>query len=114
MSTINNHVNLDAKFQQGVQLQQNGNLKDAEYSYLDILKTHPLHPGANTMLGIIYIQTGRENEGVKLLEVSLTQDVKQFWAHNALGVGLLNLKKYQLLDIYFSGIITTQQAPLFE
>jgi len=105
MSTINNHVNLDAKFQQGVQLQQNGNLKDAEYSYLDILKTHPLHPGANTMLGIIYIQTGRENEGVKLLEVSLTQDVKQFWAHNALGVGLLNLKKYQLAVSSFNRAI---------
>jgi len=105
MDSKNNQVELDAKFQQAVQLQQNENLRDAESIFKDILEIQPLHIGTNTMLGIIYIQTGRENEGVKLLEMSLNQDEKQFWAHNAHGVGLLNLKEYKLAALSFNRAI---------
>jgi len=99
MSSKNNQAELAVKFQQAVQLQQNANLQDAETIYKDILKIYPLHTGANTMLGIIYVQTSRDNDGVRLLEASLIEDAKQFWAHNALGVGLFNLKKYDLAVI---------------
>jgi len=105
MDSKNDQVELSVKFQQAVQLQQNGNPQDAEPTYKDILEIQPLHIGANTMLGIIYIQTGRENEGVKLLEVSLNKDEKQFWAHNAHGVGLLNLKEYKLAALSFNRAI---------
>ena len=105
MNSKNNQVELDAKFQQAAQLHHNGNLHDAEPIYKDILEMHGLHTGANTMLGIIYIQTERENEGLKLLKVSLNQDAKQFWAHNALGVGLLNLKQYKLAASSFNRAI---------
>ena len=105
MSNENDQEELNAKFQQAVELQQNGNSKDAVPTYKYILKIEPLHTGANTMLGIIYIQTGQENEGLKLLELSLTQDSKQFWAHNAYGVGLLNLKQYKLATLSFNRAI---------
>ena len=105
MSNENDQEELNAKFQQAVELQQNGNSKDAEPTYKYILQIEPLHTGANTMLGIIYIQTGQENEGLKLLELSLTQDAKQFWAHNAHGVGLLNLKQYKLAILSFNRAI---------
>jgi protein O-GlcNAc transferase len=105
MDSKNNQVELSVKFQQAVQLQQGGNPQDAELTYKDILEIQPLHTGANTMLGIIYVETERENEGVKLLEVSLNQDEKQFWAYNAHGVGLLNLKEYKLAALSFNRAI---------
>ena len=95
MNTKIPQIDPNILFQQAFQLQQNGRLHDAEFVYKNILQISPSHLGAKTMLGVIYVKTEREVEGIRLLKSSLIKDPKQFWAHNALGVGLLNTKKYQ-------------------
>jgi tetratricopeptide (TPR) repeat protein len=82
-------------FQQAIQLQQQGMQQDAALMYKNLLQISPSHVGAKTMLGMIYVQTERDVEGIRLLKSSLIKDPKQFWAHNALGAGLLNTKQYQ-------------------
>ena len=89
------HQDPNALFKHAFQLQQMGALNDAEILYKKILEIGPAHLGAKTMLGIILIQSERDQEGIKLLEASLKKDPKQFWAYNSLGVGLLNTKQYQ-------------------
>ena len=88
-------LNANILFQQAFQFQQNGNLKEAEILYTKIIQISPAHLGAKTMLGTIYIQSKRDQEGIKLLEYSLRKDPKQFWAYNSLGLGFLNTKQYQ-------------------
>ena len=95
MKPSNSHNNIQILFGQAYQLQEGGRLKDAEQIYSSLLEISPSHVGAKTMLGIIYIQTERDDEGIKLLKSSLKKDPKQFWAHNALGAGYLNKKQYQ-------------------
>ena len=95
MKPSNSHNNIQILFGQAYQLQEGGRLKDAEQIYSNLLEISPSHVGAKTMLGIIYIQTERDDEGIKLLKSSLKKDPKQFWAHNALGAGYLNKKQHQ-------------------
>ena len=95
MKPSNSHNNIQILFGQAYQLQEGGRLKDAEQIYSNLLEISRSHVGAKTMLGIIYIQTERDDEGIKLLKSSLKKDPKQFWAHNALGAGYLNKKQYQ-------------------
>ena len=95
MKPSNSHNNIQILFGQAYQLQEGGRLKDAEQIYSNLLEISRSHVGAKTMLGIIYIQTERDDEGIKLLKSSLKKDPKQFWAHNALGAGYLNKKQHQ-------------------
>ena len=88
-------LNTQQLFQQAFKLHQNGNLKDAENLYRDILKLNNFHIGANTMLGSLLIQTDRNIEGVKLLKISLSQDDRQFFAHNLLGIGFFKINKHK-------------------
>jgi protein O-GlcNAc transferase len=102
MSTKYSQMDPNIHFQQALQLQQNGRLKDAESIYKNLLQTSPSHVGAKTMLGMIYVQTERDIDGIRLLKSSLIKDPKQFWAHNALGAGLLNTKQYQEATFSFN------------
>ena len=95
MYTRNSSKDPNIIFEKAFQLQQNGKLQDAELMYKNLLQISPSHIGAKTMLGMLYVQTERAVEGIRLLKSSLIKDPKQFWAHNALGVGLLNTKKFQ-------------------
>ena len=95
MNTRTPQIDPNILFQQAFQLQQNAKLQEAEILYKNILQITPSHFGAKTMLGMIYVQTEKDVEGIKLLKSSLIKDPKQFWAQNALGVGLLNTKQYQ-------------------
>ena len=95
MNQSNFIQNPNALFQRGFQSQQNGNLEEAERFYRNVLQLSASHVGAKTMLGLICIGSKRDNEGIKLLEFSLLKDPKQFWAHNGLGIGYLNIKQYQ-------------------
>ena len=101
------HFGLDPNiiFQQAFTFQQNNKFSDAEFLYRKILEIKPSHPGAQSMLGTICIQTGKTLEGIKYLEKSLQKDPKQFWALNTLGVGFLNISQYQKALINFKKAI---------
>ena len=95
MNPRNSQIDANILFQQAFQMQQNGKLQDAELIYKNLLQISPSHVGAKTMLGMIFVQSERDIEGIRLLKASLVKDPKQFWAHNSLGVGLLNTKQYR-------------------
>jgi len=86
---------IKSNFLRAVQLQQNNQFNDAESIYRKILEVNKTHIGAQTMLGMICIQSDRDHEGILLLESSLLIDPKQFWAHNSLGIGFLNIHQYE-------------------
>jgi predicted O-linked N-acetylglucosamine transferase (SPINDLY family) len=95
VNTKNSQVDPNIIFQQAFQFYQNGRLQDAELMFKNLLQINPSHIGAKTMLGMIFVQSERDIEGIRLLKSSLIRDPKQFWAHNALGVGLLNTRQYK-------------------
>lgn len=87
--------NINKLFEQAIQMHQVGKVYDAEALYMSVLRINASHIGAQTMLGTIYTQSNRSLEGIQLLQQSLKKDAKQFWAHNALGVGFLNTEQYE-------------------
>jgi tetratricopeptide (TPR) repeat protein len=95
-------------FERAVQLQQNNQLNDAESIYRKILEINSDHIGAQTMLGMVCIQTNRNQDGIQLLETSLLKDPQQFWAHNSLGVGFLNVHQYQNACTSFNKAISIE------
>jgi Flp pilus assembly protein TadD len=50
-------VALQAKFNQGVALHQQGNLAEAERTYEEVLRQQPNNFGALSLLGVIALQT---------------------------------------------------------
>ena len=68
MSIINLNTNLDNLFQEAFHFQENGKLQDAEHIYNKILQIKPSHIGAKTMLGMIFVKTRRDIDGIKLLK----------------------------------------------
>jgi len=93
-------------FEHAVQLQQNNQLNDAESIYRKILQINASHVGAQTMLGIVCIHSNKDQEGIQLLQSSLLKDSKQFWAHNALGIGLLNTGQHEKACLSFEEAIS--------
>ena len=99
---------IKSNFLRAVQLQQNNQLNDAEFIYRKILEINKTHIGAQTMLGMICIQSNRDQEGIQLIESSLLKDSQQFWAHNSLGVGLLNIHDYENACFSFNRAISIE------
>jgi tetratricopeptide (TPR) repeat protein len=99
---------IKSNFFRAVQLQQNNQFNDAESIYRKIIQIDSNHIGAQTMLGMICIQRDRNEEGIQLLKSSLLKDPQQFWAHNSLGVGFLNIRQYDKACASFNRAISIE------
>jgi len=99
---------IKSNFLRAVQLQQNNQFNDAESIYRKIIQIDSNHIGAQTMLGMICIQRDRNEEGIQLLKSSLLKDPQQFWAHNSLGVGFLNIRQYDKACASFNRAISME------
>lgn len=93
-------------FKIAIDFYQAGNIKDAEKIFEEIVKKKPSDIGSKTMLGTIYVRTQREEMGIKLLKSSFNKDPKQFWALNSIGLGNLNLKKFDEAEKNFRRAIS--------
>jgi protein O-GlcNAc transferase len=84
-------VDPGAELRQGVTLQRQGRLADAERCFARVLELDPSSFEALHMLGLIAAQTGRSARAVELLTraISLNQSVGA--AHEHLGIALQNL-----------------------
>ena len=60
-------VALQAKFNQGVALHQQGRLAEAERIYEEVLRQQPNHFDALHLLGVIAVQTRRTERAVELI-----------------------------------------------
>src|SRR5215472_13421157 len=84
---------LQATFQRGLVLHQQGRLAEAEKLYQEVLQQEPTHFDALHLLGAVALQTCRTQRGVELIAraIKLNQNVAA--AHNNLGSGLHDLKR---------------------
>ena len=84
---------LQAKFSQGVALQRQGKLADAERVCWQILRRQPNHFDALHLLGVIAIQTKQTERGVELITKAIGLNAKIAAAHNSVAIGLQDLKR---------------------
>lgn len=90
MSTID----AEEKLAEALALHQQGQLADAEPIYREVLASAPEHPTALSLLGTVFLQTGRDEDAADFLEraVALKPD-EPGWFGN-LGVVLRKLERY--------------------
>jgi tetratricopeptide (TPR) repeat protein len=86
---------LQASFNQGLALHQQGKLADAERIYREVLRQQPNHFDALHLLGVIAVQTQQTELGVALLTKAIGLNAKIAAAHSNLGIALLRLKRPQ-------------------
>lgn len=91
MKHKNNLANADAFFKRAQMLHEAGQLKEAAAIYKQLLSLLPQHPQLLTGLGMVALQQGNLEEGVRLLGMSLTLVPNQFLAvaHRAAGLEAL-------------------------
>jgi tetratricopeptide (TPR) repeat protein len=89
-------VALQAKFNRGLALHQQGRLTDAERIYGEVLRQKPNHFDALHLLGVISLQTRRTERAVELIKKAIGLDSKSAPAHSNLGNALRDLKRPEL------------------
>lgn len=62
------HSDISAQLKLGLEHHQSGRFQEAEGIYQSILKTHPEHPDALHLLGVLALQAGRPEMAAKLFE----------------------------------------------
>ncbi|MCL7487984.1 MAG: tetratricopeptide repeat protein [Desulfobulbaceae bacterium] len=72
---------------------KNGRLNEAMDIYMRILKSHPDHPDANHLLGVLYHQTGQHETGLKLIRKAIRIRPDFAVYHLSLGNIFLDQKK---------------------
>jgi Tfp pilus assembly protein PilF len=84
---------LQAKFEQGVALHQQGRLAEAERIYREVLQRQPNHSGALHLLGAIALQTEHTERAVELIGKAIALKPDYAEAHYNRGLALLDLKR---------------------
>jgi tetratricopeptide (TPR) repeat protein len=84
---------LQAKFNQGVALHQQGKLAEAEQIYQEILGKQPNHFDSLHLLGVIALQTQQTERGIELIVKAIKQNTKVASAHSNLANALMEVKR---------------------
>src|SRR5262249_7271098 len=69
-------------FAQALALHQRGQLRDAERLYRQLLAQHPDHLDALNLLGVLALQTGRNEEAIGLIARALARNDRVADFHN--------------------------------
>lgn len=85
---------IQAKFQQGLALHQQGMLAEAERIYEAVLQVQPKHFDALHLLGIVALQTRRTQRGVDLIKNAIRLNANDPTKYNDLGMGQIELKRF--------------------
>jgi tetratricopeptide (TPR) repeat protein len=88
-------MTLQAMFDQGIALHQQGNLADAERIYGEVLRQQPNHFGALHLLGVIAIDAGQPEQGINLIRKAIGLNANVAGAHSNLAKALLDLSRPQ-------------------
>jgi predicted O-linked N-acetylglucosamine transferase (SPINDLY family) len=86
---------LQAKFQQGLALHQQGRFAEAERAYQEILQQEPTYFDALHLLGVVACQTRRTQRSVELIAKAIELNPYVAAAHSNLGFALKDLKRYE-------------------
>ena len=84
---------LQAKFEQGLALHQQGKLADAERIYREIFQQQPKHFRALHLLGAIALQNGQTDRALELLGKAIALKPDYAEAHYNRGLALMHLKR---------------------
>ena len=84
---------LQAKFEQGMKLHQQGRLAEAEDIYRKILRQQANHFGALHLLGVIALQAQQPKRAIELIGNAIRLNANDAAAHNNLAKALLDLKR---------------------
>ena len=95
-------------FSEAVAFHGANRLQEAECLYHNILSIDPKHYDALSMLGALFFQLGKREEGVKLIEQSLAINPKQPLALNNLGVVFQDLAQYKKALYYYNKSLILQ------
>jgi protein O-GlcNAc transferase len=71
-----------------------GRLPEAESAYQEVLRAQPDNQDALHLLGVLYTQSGRREQGIAAMEKSLAINSRQPFVHANLGNALLALGRY--------------------
>jgi predicted O-linked N-acetylglucosamine transferase (SPINDLY family) len=88
-------VALQAKFNQGIFLHQQGKLVEAERIYREILQQEPNHFAALHLLGVVALNTRRIQFGIELITKAIKLSPNVAGAHSNLGFALIALKRFE-------------------
>lgn len=86
-------TSITTKFQQAIAIHQQGNLRQAELLYREILQAQPNHADALHLLGVVALQTGRARKAVDLISKALTVNPDNAFAYYDLGNAFLHLNR---------------------
>ena len=86
---------IQAKFDQGMALHQQGRLVEAGRLYEEVLQDAPRHFDALHLLGVVALQTRRTRRGVELIAKAIELNPNVAAAHSNLGTGLNDLKCHE-------------------
>lgn len=78
-------------FDNAQQLQQSGDLRQAEYLYREVLRRDPGHAAALGGLGVIGCQTGNLDTGIQMLRQALAHAPQDADLNNNLGLALMTI-----------------------
>jgi predicted O-linked N-acetylglucosamine transferase (SPINDLY family) len=87
-------VTLQATFQQGLTLHQQGRLAEAERAYVEVLRQEPHYFDALHLLGVVALQTRRTERAVELIAKAIKINPTVAAAHSNLGSALNALKRH--------------------
>ena len=97
---------LQAKFQHGLALHQQGRFAEAEQAYEEVLRQEPRHFDAQHLLGVVALQTSQIQRGVELIAKAIELNQNVAAAHSNLGQALSALRHHeQALASYDKAIV---------
>ena len=94
-----------AALEQALSLHRAGQFAAAEPLYRQLLEQQAHHPGVLQMLGVLLFQTGRQDEGVLLLQQVVDASPNDPAAHNNLGNALRGLGRHEAAAASFEKAI---------
>jgi predicted O-linked N-acetylglucosamine transferase (SPINDLY family) len=86
---------IQAKFEKGLLLHQQGKLVEAGQLYVEVLQLNPSHFDALHFLAVIALQTGRTQQGVDLITKAIALKPDYAVAYNNRGIALFELKRLE-------------------
>ena len=101
----------DSLLERALTQHRSGNLIEAAKGYRKVLRKEPQHPNALYLLGCIEYQNGKNEEAIDLLLEAITYAPREADYHNALGLALTGLQKYDDAERSFRRALQLENRP---
>ena len=97
-------------FAQALTLHQRGQLGEAERLYRQVLARHPDHPDALNLLGVLALQTGRNEQAIGLIERALARNDQVADFHNNIAEAYRRVGRLEAAAGHFANAAAVEPA----